>query len=51
MRSAKLLSVLAVLTVLNAQDDVSEVEPCLLLAEGLLTWYLHDRPVRKSESN
>jgi len=50
MHSAKLPSVLVVLTVLNAQDDVSEVEPSLLLAEGLVTWYLHDRPVQKKSN-
>lgn len=40
-----------VLTVLDAQDDVSEVEPRLLLAEGLLTGHLHDRPVGNRDSN
>lgn len=40
-----------VLTVLDAQHDVSEVEPSLLLAEGLLTGHLHDRPVGKRDSS
>lgn len=40
-----------VLTVFDAQDDVSEVEPSLLLAEGLLTGHLHHRPVGKRDSS
>lgn len=38
-----------VLTVLDAQDDVSEVEPGLVLAEGLLAGHLHHRPVGRRE--
>lgn len=44
-------SLLVVLTVLNAQNNVSEVEPGLILTEWLVTWYLHDSPVKKEESN
>lgn len=40
-----------VLTVLDAQDDVSEVEPRLVLAEGLLAGHLHHRPVGRREGS
>lgn len=40
-----------VLTVLDAQDDVSEVEPGLVLAEGLLAGHLHHRPVGRREGS
>lgn len=32
------------LTVLNSQDDVSEVEASLLLSEGVVCRHLHHRP-------
>lgn len=35
------------LTVLEAQDDVPEVEASLLLWEGLVAGHFHDWPVRK----
>lgn len=33
------------LTVLKAQDDIPQVEACLLLWEGLVARYLHDWPM------
>jgi hypothetical protein len=35
------------LTVLEAQDDVPEVEASLLLWEGLVAGHFHDWPVRE----
>ena len=36
------------LTVLKAQDDVPQVEASLLLGEGLVAGYFHDRPVGRA---